>query len=100
MEVAAMSQMDPRLFLAVAVSGERENPGLPACVWINAAEASAKYMPLNKISPEELKTGLVNMYNEDRDSFLFVNQTDTRVHVFKHSKADAMQSLSSAFSSK
>lgn len=92
-----MPQMDPRIFLAVAISGERENPNIPASVWINATEGSAKYTPLNKVNPEELRNGLVKMHIEDKKNFLFVNQNESRVHVFKHSKIDAVDSLSKAF---
>jgi len=93
-----MPQMDPRVFLAVAMSGDSENPGVPAVVWINAAEGSAKYTPIEKINPTELRAGLTKMHNEERESFLFVNQNGPRVHVFKHSKDYAKMSLSAALS--
>ena len=95
-----MPQLDPRVFLAVAISGESENPGVPSVVWINAAEGSAKYTPLDKVNPTELRDGLAKMYAEDRGSFLFVNQNGPRVHVFKHSKEYAAKSLSSALSAR
>lgn len=91
-----MPQMDPRVFLAVAMSGDSENPGVPAVVWINAAEGSAKYTPIEKINPPELRAGLMRMHSEETDSFLFVNQNGPRVHVFKHSKEYATRSLSAA----
>lgn len=95
-----MPQMDPRVFLAVAISGERENPGVPAVVWINAAEASAKYTPIDTVQPKELREGLQKMCKEDLNSFLFVNQNAARVHVFRHSKEHASESLLAAFSAK
>jgi hypothetical protein len=96
MEVTAMPQMDPRVFLAVAMSGDSENPGVPAVVWINAAEGNAKYTRIDEVNPIELRAGLRQMHGEEKDSFLFVNQNGPRVHVFKHSKEYAMQSLSAA----
>ena len=93
-----MSQMDPRVFLAVAMSGDRENPGVPAVVWINMAEGSAKYTPVEKVNPIDLREGLRKMYDNETDSFLFVNQNGPRVHVFKHTKKYATESLSSSLS--
>lgn len=95
-----MPQMDPRVFLAVAMSGDSENPRVPAVVWINAAEGSAKYTRIEEVNPLELRTGLSKMHEEEKDSFLFVNQNGARVHVFKHSKQYAAQSLSSALSTR
>ena len=93
-----MPQMDPRIFLAVAMSGEKEKPGVEAVVWINAAEGSAKHMPIEQVHPVELRDGLSKMHSEDHGSFLFVNQIGARVHVFKHSKEYAATSLSVAYS--
>lgn len=88
---ANLSQMDPRIFLAVALSGEREEPKLRACVWINATEGCAKFMPIANVQPRELRDGLDGMW--DVDNFIFVNQDGPRVHVFKHLKAAAGSAL-------
>lgn len=95
--VAQLPGMDPRVFLAVALSGEQQRPGVPACVWINSATASATFKPLCDVYPTELREGLLKMHDEDQNaSFLFVNQLGARVHVFKHAKASAAEALSGA----
>ena len=94
-----LPSMDPRIFLAVAMSGELSRPGIAACVWINSSAGSAAFMPIADVRPADLRKGLEEMHKADgENSYLFVNQIDARVHVFKHSKANASESLAAAMS--
>ena len=83
-------QVDPRLFVAVAMSGEKEYPGTPACVWVNTDKGHAKYTPLHTITTPALRDGLSRMYKDVSSEFyIVVSQLAQNAHVFKFAKADA-----------
>tara|TARA_B100000683_G_scaffold181320_1_gene174657 strand:- start:3738 stop:4064 length:327 start_codon:yes stop_codon:yes gene_type:complete len=88
--------LDPKLFIAVAMSGEQKEPGRPSCVWVDIAKCSAKYMPLQDVRPPEFATGLREMWDKDgRDYFLVVSIENARAHVFKFPKCEAPRALAS-----
>ena len=91
-----MPAMDPRIFLAVALSGDQQHPNVPSCVWINASTGSAKHTLIEKVNPKELRDGLLKMQIDSPDKYLFVNQDGKNVHVFTHSKRDASASFAKA----
>ena len=57
--------IDPNLFIAVAVSGDQQEPGRPACVWVDASKCSARHRPLDEVQPPEVRQGLAKMHAED-----------------------------------
>lgn len=86
--------LDPRLFIAVAMSGEQQDPDTPACVWIDASRCSAKHTALTDVSPPEFQEGLKRIYQEDGSSFfIIVHKQEKQLHVFKFPKSEGPRAL-------
>ena len=86
--------IDPRMFVAIALSGEQQEPDRPACVWVDTENCSAKYTPIETVEPAGLRKGLHTMHIENgREYFLVVNKIGGHVHVFKYPKSEAPRAL-------
>lgn len=86
--------LDPRLFLAVALSGEQQMPGCPAVVWVDSENTSARYTLIQDLAPPKFKEGVQNMYAETGlDNFLIVHKESSHLHVYKFPKKHANHAL-------
>tara|TARA_B110000046_G_scaffold182321_1_gene216117 strand:- start:1357 stop:1683 length:327 start_codon:yes stop_codon:yes gene_type:complete len=72
---------DPRLFLAIAISGEKRYPKRPACVWVNEDKGTSIYKPINEIERTDLRDGLQRICDDEH--FLVVQQRLGQAHIFK-----------------
>lgn len=88
--------LDPKLFVAVAVSGEQQFPGVPACVWIDSDTHSARYTPIANlpIQQAEFVDGIRRLHDEVGEHFfVLIHKQSKHAHVFKYAKSEAPRAL-------
>ena len=88
--------LDPKLFVAVALSGEQQFPGTPACVWIDSEAHSARYTAIDDlpITQAEFVDSIRRLHDDVGEHyFILVHKQEKHAHVFKYAKREAPKAL-------